>query len=155
MRRRSAGSGCSLVLKEDASDLVELASGVPTVVGRRSFRSRVVRGDARISRRQLELVFDEATGTVRAVAVPAAANPSFREEGETGEWRRVAEESLEDGDCVALVGGGPVAVVRVEGRRVVYGKKARQQRECVYGLQCAQRQDEQHCSKYAHSEPQS
>ena len=151
--RGGGSSGCAVVLQDDTTDRVELPSGAPVVMGRRSFQSKTVRRDQRISRKQLVLQFDEKTGSVRVSPVSSAPNPAFRQDG-GGAWLRVTgEASLYDGDLLKLVAEAPAVRVEISGRSVVYGKRPRAAPECLYGLQCARRDDASHVAKYAHSEP--
>ena len=156
MKKRGRGgsdSACAVSVVDHPTDCVELACGVPVLLGRRSFKSRVLRADQRISRKQLELQFDDKTGCVRASPVAAAPNPSFRQDSGGG-WVRLAPgDGLYDGDQLKLVADAPALRVAVRGRCVVYDKRARPAPECLYGLQCTRREEAAHAAKYSHSEP--
>jgi hypothetical protein len=152
-RGSSSNSSCAVALQDNVADRVVLPSAAPVVLGRRSFKSAAIRKDNRISRKQLQLVFDEKTGSVRATALAGVKNPSFRQDS-GGAWVRLAADaSLYDGDLIKLVSEAPALRVEITGRSVLYDKRARLPPECLYGLQCARRDDAAHAAKYSHSEP--
>jgi hypothetical protein len=151
--RGSSNSSCAVALQDNSADRVVLPSAAPVVLERRSFKSAAVRKDSRISRKQLQLVFDDKTDSVHATAVAGVKNPSFRQDS-GGAWVRLAADaSLYDGDLIKLVSEAPALRMEITGRSVLYDKRARLPPECLYGLQCARRDDAAHSGKYSHSEP--